>query len=115
MTLRSSLLPAALLATAFALAVPVAASGAAPVKPGARRSADVKAFAAQAATATRYRPGEIVVRYGATGAHAARAAAVPRTKVLKVRDVAAAERKLRKQPGVLSVTRNYVARVSGWI
>src|SRR3954471_925943 len=84
MPLRFPLLPAALLATACALALPVAASGA-PLKPSARQSADVKVFAAQAVAAARYRPGEVVVRYGSTGAHASRAGEVPRTKVLKVR------------------------------
>jgi serine protease len=114
MPLRFPLLPAALLATACGLALPVAASGA-PLKPSARQSADVKVFAAEAVAAARYRPGEVVVRYGSTGAHASRAGEVPRTKVLKVRDVAAAERRLRNQRGVLSATRNYVARVSSWI
>jgi serine protease len=114
MPLRFPLLPAPLFAIASALAVPAAAT-AVPLKAGARQSADVKAFAAQAAAAPRYRPGEVVVRYRASGAHASRAGAVPRAEVLKVRDVAATERRLRKRRDVLSVTRNYVARVSSWI
>jgi serine protease len=56
-----------------------------------------------------------VVRYG--GAHAARAGAMPRTRVVQVapgRSVAAAARAWRGRPGVLSATPNYVAHVSGW-
>src|SRR4051812_26498377 len=88
MPLRSLLLPTALCATLLAAAAP--ARAAAP---------HVK--------------GEVVVRYG--GAHAARAGAMPRTRVLHVKDVAQAERALRKQPGVLSATANYLAHTSGWI
>src|SRR5436190_24171555 len=115
MTLRSPLLSATLLASALALALPVAASGAnaRPVQ-AAPASAAATAFAAEAAAAPRYRAGELVVRYGG-GAHASSVGAVPRTKVVRVRDVASAERALRKRPGVLSVTRNYVAHISGWV
>ena len=45
-----------------------------------------------------YRAGEVVVRYGG-GAHASAAGAVPRTKVVKVRDVAAAERAAAQADG----------------
>jgi serine protease len=64
----------------------------------------------------RYRSREVVVRYG--GAHAARAGAVPRTRVVKVprgQSVASYARKLRARPGVLSATANYVAHISGWV
>ena len=64
----------------------------------------------------RYRPGEVVVRYG--GASASRAGAVPRSQVVKLRrgeSVAAAVRRLQRRPGVLSATPNYVARISGWV
>ena len=115
MTPRSPLLSATLFASALALALPVAASGAnARPAQAAPASAAATAFAAEAAATPRYRAGELVVRYGG-GAHASSAGAVPRTKVMKVRDVATAERALRKQPGVLSVTRNYVAHISGWV
>ena len=112
MPLRSRLLSAAVCATTFALALaaPVA-SGSAP----SRVSGAAAAFQARDAAAPKFRAGEVVVRY-AGGARAARAgASVPRTKVLRVRDVARAERSLRKRPGVLSVTRNYIAHVSGWV
>jgi len=118
MTLRSPLLSATLFASALALALPVAASGAsarpAQAAPAGAAGAAATAFAAEAAATPRYRAGELVVRYGG-GAHASSAGAVPRTRVLKVRDVAAAEQALRKRPGVLSVTRNYVAHISGWV
>jgi serine protease len=91
MTPRFPLLPAALCATALALALPAAATA-----------------------APKYRAGEVIVRYGG-GAHASSADATPKTRLVKVRDVAAAARKLRKQRGVLSVTRNYIAHVSGWV
>src|SRR5690349_10731787 len=90
--LRSPLLPAALCATALAFAAPAAAHA-----------------------EPKYRTGELVVRYDDGGAHASSAGAVPKTRLVKVRDVASAERRLRKQRGVLSVTRNYVAHVSGWV
>ena len=57
--------------------------------------------------------GEVIVRYG--GAHAAAAGALPRTRVLHVKNAAKAARALRKQPGVLSATPNYIAHISGWI
>src|SRR5215207_6909399 len=105
MTPRLLLLPAALCATALALGLPAASHAA---------DSRAAAFAARGAAAPKFRSGELVVRYAPTGAHASAAGAVPKTKVVKVRNVAAAERRLRKQRGVLSVTRNYVAHVSGW-
>jgi serine protease len=86
---RLRLLPIALCATLLAALAPASAGAAPHVK------------------------GEVIVRYG--GAHAAAAGAVPRTRVLHVKDVARAERSLRSRPGVLSVTPNYIAHMSGWV
>src|SRR4051794_4417981 len=117
MPLRSRLLPTALCATALASALVATADArggtAASTPPRAAGSPDVMAFAASAARAPRYRRGEVVVRYG--GAQAARAGAIPRTRVLRVKDVAKAAQALRKRPDVLSATPNYVAHISGWI
>jgi serine protease len=64
----------------------------------------------------RYRPREVVVRYGS--AHAASAGAVPRTRVLRVpkgRTVASYAAELRQRHGVLSATANYIAHASEWV
>ncbi|HET6548504.1 MAG TPA: hypothetical protein VFG79_08620, partial [Solirubrobacter sp.] len=104
--MRLRLLTILACSTALAAAAPpaVAAAGEAPRADGA---SDVRGGAL-------YRRGELVVRYG--GAQAARAGAVPRTRVVHVargRSVAAAARAWRGRPGVLSATPNYVAHVSG--
>jgi serine protease len=93
MTLRFPLPPAALCAFAFAFAL---------------------ALPSAAAATPKSRAGEVIVRYS-SGAHASSATSMPKTRVVKVRDVAAATKRLRKQRGVLSVTRNYIAHVSGWV
>jgi serine protease len=66
-----------------------------------------------------YRPGEVVVRSAATGAHASRVGDDGmRTRVVKVpagKSLTNAIRALRKQPGVVSVTPNMVAHASGYI
>ena len=65
------------------------------------------ALLAPAAVAADYVPGEVVVRYAA--------APEPVAKVVEVRDgstVAEAIERLRKRPGVLSATPNYIARAS---
>jgi serine protease len=65
-----------------------------------------------------YRPGEVVVRYAATGAHVSRARdGGVRTRVVKVpagKSLASAMRALRRKPGVLSATPNMVAHASGY-
>ena len=67
----------------------------------------------------RYRPGEVVVRYAAAGAHASRVGVDgTRTRVVRVpadKSLASAMRALRKRPGVLSATPNMVAHASGYI
>src|SRR5918995_271820 len=71
-----------------------------------------------AAGAAEYVPGEVIVRY-APGARAASAASTefvaPRTRVVRTRPgqtVAEKAAALRRRPGVLSATPNYVARAS---
>ncbi len=94
-------------------AAPAAATAGTGAAAGGSAPGDPTAGAADA----RYRPGQVVVRY-APGAQAARIGAVPRTRVVNVpagRSVADFERALRRRPGVLSATANYVAKVSGWI
>src|SRR4051794_7968132 len=90
MRLRSTLLPAAVLAAALA-AAPAAARAAGP--------ADAP-----------YRAGEVVVRYA--GADAAR------TRLVKTRPgetVPAAVRRLQARPGVLSANPDYIAHISGYV
>jgi serine protease len=74
------------------------------------------ASAARAAVSTV--PGEVVVAYKATapaagGAHAAGAAVAPAPKVLHVRDVGAALRRLRARGDVRYAVRNAVAHAAG--
>jgi serine protease len=73
---------------------------------------------APAAEAAEHVPGEVIVRY-APGARAASAASAevvaPRTRVVRTRPgqtVAEKAAALRRRPGVLSATPNYVARAS---
>jgi serine protease len=70
---------------------------------------------APGAAADEYVPGEVVVRY-ADGASAASGDAVaPRTRVVQSRrgeTVAETVARLRRRPGVLSATPNYIARAS---
>jgi serine protease len=110
----SRLLPAALFAATFAFAAPAHAEG----------------TVAGPADAP-YRAGEVVVRYAPDASPTAQAAtqravglgspqepaAGGRTRVLKIRNgrgVAATLRALRKRPGVLSATANYIAKAS-WV
>ena len=88
--MRLSLLPALVSALAVGLALPGPAAASGPQ------------------VSERYKPGEVIVRYESAGA-------LPRTEVRKVSDVPAAIRRLEGRPGVLSVTPNYVAHVSGWM
>jgi serine protease len=70
---------------------------------------------APAAVAADHVPGEVVVRYAPDGATASAAGAAPRTEVVKTRrgqTVAEKAAKLRRRPGVLSATPNYIARIS---
>ena len=76
------------------------------------------AAVAPAAGAAEFVPGEVIVRY-APGARAASAASAevvaPRTRVVRTRpgqSVAEKAEALRRRPGVLSATPNYVARAS---
>jgi serine protease len=62
------------------------------------------ALLAPAARAADYVPGEVVVRTGPESD--------PVTRVVRVPDVDAAIARLRQRPGVLSATRNYIARAS---
>jgi serine protease len=81
-------------------------------------AAAVTALLAPAASAAEYVPDEVIVRYapGAEPATAATATAVaPRTRVVKVRagrTVAGTIARLRRRPGVLRATPNYIARAS---
>lgn len=77
-----------------------------------------------------YVPGEVIVRYAPGTARTARAAAqrgtgtgaphvfAPRTRVLKIRDGESVQEtlgELRRRPGVLSATPNYIAHASAFI
>jgi serine protease len=81
-------------------------------------AAAASALAPAAASAADYRPGEVVVRYAKPGATAARngTTAVPKVRVVHTRKpVAEKIADLRRRPGVLSATPNYVAHASGFI
>jgi serine protease len=103
MSLRSRLLPSLLAASALAAALPTAAR------------ADQDAGPADA----RYRAGEVVVQYAPPGAHAASARSDDlRSQMVRVprgESMAAALRRLRAKPGVVSAAPNMVAHISGWI
>jgi len=81
-------------------------------------AAAATALLAPAASAADYVPDEVIVRYasGTELAAAAGATAVaPRTRVVNVRagsTVAATIARLRRRPGVLRATPNYIARAS---
>ena len=79
---------------------------------------------------TAYVPGEVIVRYAPTADRSDRAAVqrgtgtgaphvfAPRTRVLKIRDgesVRETIAELRRRPGVLSATPNWVARLSAYV
>jgi serine protease len=70
-----------------------------------------------AASAADYRPGEVVVRYAKPGATAASAGAIAAdVRVVKTRKpVGEKIAELRRKPGVLSATRNYIAHASAFI
>ena len=76
------------------------------------------AFLAPTAAAADYVPGEVIVRYAADARVASAAssdAVAPRTRVVKTRrgqSVAEKAAALRRRPGVLSATPNYIARAS---
>jgi serine protease len=113
--LLSTLLCAAALGATLA-PVALAGEGGRATRANVATTPERVSVAEQARPRERYRAREVVVRYG--GAHAARAGAVPKTRVVKVprgQSVASYARKLRARHGVLSATANYVAHASGWV
>lgn len=95
------LLSATLLASTLLAAGPV--SGASAGGTGGDARAAAAAMKARAAAPARARANEVVV------------SDTRGSRVVKVRDVAKASRALAKRDGVLSVTPNYIAHVSGWV
>jgi serine protease len=91
-----------------------------PIRP---RSAILAAFVAAGLTAVpasaeaaQHRHGEVVVRYAPAGASAARAGTTPKVRVVHTRKPLAQKiAELRRKPGVLSATRNYVAHASAFV
>ena len=121
MPFRSPLLSALLCATALSAAMaPVAlageASGAAAAGGNVLGGVTGGYVEPSKDLAERFRPGQVVVRYG--GAHVASVGGGPKTRVLKVpkgETVAEYARRLQTRNGVLSATPNYIAHTSGWV